>query len=42
MTTAENKAVDGWLNALPPSVRPYLEAAPLADSFSRRLSKITR
>lgn len=33
MSTAENKTVSHWLNGLPPSVRPYLEAAPLAAFF---------
>lgn len=33
MPTAENKTVSHWLNGLPPSVRPYLEAAPLAAFF---------
>ncbi|MBL6744766.1 MAG: MFS transporter [Pseudomonadales bacterium] len=33
MSTTENKAIDHSLNSLPPSVRPYFEAAPLAAFF---------
>lgn len=33
MSVAESKVVDGWRKRLPESVRPYVEAAPLAAFF---------
>ncbi len=33
MTVAENTVVDGWRKKVPESVRPYVEAAPLAAFF---------
>lgn len=33
MSTAENRVADNWRNWLPQSVRPYVEAAPLAAFF---------
>ncbi len=33
MPTAENRVMEGWLNRLPQSVRPYFEAQPLAAFF---------
>ncbi|PCJ39939.1 MAG: MFS transporter [SAR86 cluster bacterium] len=33
MSAAEDRAEDGWRNSLPVSVRPYVEASPLAAFF---------